>query len=57
MILLYYVIKECNHGTNAIPFHLFREQRPPNIFCQELFGIDWWLCKMVLSYFSQRNAT
>ena len=37
MILLYYVIKECNHGTNPMNFCLFREQRPPNIFCQELF--------------------
>ena len=28
MILLYYVIKECNHGTNPMNFRLFREQRP-----------------------------
>ena len=35
---------------NAMPFRLFREQRPQNIFCHGLFGIDWWfLCKMVLS--------
>ena len=44
MILLYYVIKECNHDMNAMPFRLFREQRPQNIFCQELLGIDWWFC-------------
>ena len=31
MILLYYVIKECNHDMNAMPFRLFREQRPQNI--------------------------
>ena len=35
-----FVIKECNHDTNAMQFSLFREQRPPNIFCQGLFGID-----------------
>ena len=38
------VIKECNHGTNAMPFRLFIEQRQQNIFCQGLFGIDWCFC-------------
>ena len=40
MIFLYYVIKECNHGTNPMNFHLFREERPQNIFFQELLGIE-----------------
>ena len=49
MILLYYDIKECNHGTNPMNFRLFIEQRPQNIFCQELLGIDWWFLLFQLS--------
>ena len=43
-MIVVFVIKECNHDTNAMPFLLFREQRPQNIFCQGLFGIDWCFC-------------
>ena len=39
MILLYYAIKECNHGTNPMNFRLFIKQRPQNIFCQALLGV------------------
>ena len=40
-MIIFFVIKECNHDTNAMRSRLFREQSPPNIFCWGLFGIDW----------------